>query len=1669
MDGLRSTAAAVFFISFFLCPGLSLGAQEASETDLEAAGRRITDEAGSELVNLSLGDSSVSLMVAGSWKGSLGVNWGVAFTPFGAQAFSGDSPLLFAQEVDLTLSLWIRDRWFVEGSFVDDYSLNTYRAGYQGVEGEPVQYIGVGNTGLDFPAFPYLDLGGGAPSSLGVYGRFGVRDLTLHGLVRYDAAVREERIYSGNRERTYGYADLSRPLRGRSFVLPEENLETVPVVYIQDTGGAYTDDKGRRWRLAEPSEYAASARYGLVELSLGTYTGGAEEPPGMIAAAYSAGGSTNPWILSLGSYGAPGSGGGSKFLGEVQAYFDLSGKKITLKDYPQSGGGAPGVPGTVRINGVDALVIYEPGTFSPFERRSRYHAQWGGSTEAALVRLSTGEKVKGFEVFSLEDSSASAGVSSGQEETRRSVYELVSNTASPSGREAAGRWPLAASSAAGAWPELYVPGKQVFSGDLGIRFTSYGAAEAFFIGTDVVPGSVQVFRGGVGDPRFSYSPSAGTVTLANPPGFNEIIRITYLKRGDERRTGSFAAGVGALWESDGPFSSGVGLGLRWNVEGGAYSEAGTSSPGTVGLGAEARWDYSRLKAGLTLGLGFEQPDTAGLYRAAGMEGNEIVLSLPPGDSFISEVPASPVLAPTSLNAGNRAPLVYRDYRETSLLGTSSLNDIESNPGAVSGTNGPYPAKDRNFSAQILAAEFKLTKDEYWTGFETALGLDGAILERAKEIVIPYRLYGFSNDSVTEKLTVVFQAGSLAGKDSGNPENPDLVWEEILFNGTANGGNDTYDTYRWPITFSLDDTDRRRLQNAKYLRILVYAAGLGTSETISGRVLLAPPVVRGAGFRPVTINDNEVNLAEDAPEAAGIPSVAVREYPDIVPPRLENKYGDIISRLHSDGSHQRILETAWGDLSSETGPGADARLGPVPLSNYRILSFFLRRPKAKNESEQDELNKARFRFFLGRGPQSPGNSRETAVDASFPLSAFDAPGVNVKPGQWAKIELRYRGDDQGIYIEGTKAADGSLVYNPGVYGASGSPDQAGTRTSYLAFFVTPDPASDLPNGIMAVDEVILEESAPSYRLNTGGSVEWRLPGTLVSVKGTPVISDLSLGAALESGAQGDPFNAGAPALYGMNSSVQSEVSVLGARVSGNFSYTFNTGNSESGAENDFVWRAGHGLSRSWGSFSVSETFNDAPEDKAMDHRFSLNFSGVFRSSLSGEVFYNDERLNRRWNAEMGLKPRNIPLDVSLNTAAAWTENTPEPGKNLENYGLAWIDSWKPLVPDWGAGASSRDGKGSFAASLRTEPLGATMTLEGSSGYTGVSGITQTLSLGRLDFPWTPEWGNRKYRFLFRGEREFRRDLFSQGADFRDEFRRWGESLDDSLPLLFFPPFYSLGSPGLGNRMAKANSSFPDGTALSYSRFADRFEASLRMPESYGLPSFFIPSVISARINRTLERKMDTPLDTLGLGAAMRFQAVNMFGAFGAAPLFRFYRSDEFSHTVEGSAAFPKGEKTSWSLRAGQTMSFHGFTGAELAIDNALAVSSSSSASRGARWTDSLTLKWIVPLEKSLLSFVYDGIMGLARRQSSWLTLADIAESEYERLRVETLEFAYEHESASGGKAEYTRFSIILGHESIVRIAGRLNLSVFAKLNGSEDFSTRIFSFLGTLGTTLSATF
>jgi DNA polymerase-4 len=1576
-------------------------APPAAELDIEEVRGRIYGEAPQELMSFSLLDSGVSLSLTGSWKGSLQWNPGLSVSPLGTGFASPETPV-FTQEADIILSLLINNKWFVEANFLDDSGQNTYRAGYQGLSGEFLQYVGIGNTGLDFPSFPYFDLGGDSPSSFGIYSRFGGGGLNVHALFRYDAAYREERVFSGGRERTYSYIKPENSIRGISFVLPDTDIDSEITVYIEDEKGNIWDSGGRRWRLALSTEYAASRAQGLLELTI--------RPSGMVAVAYSKAGNSRPWNASMGSYGTTG------FLNTVQQWF----ASVNLENYTQCGNRGPSArPGEVIFGSIRALVIREPGTFSPFERQNRYDAPSSTSERADLVLLSSGEEIVGFQLVRLDTSASQADIPLYTAAvSRRNVYELLQSDSDAGGfsrRAPETCWPLARE-----FSEIYLPGAYGFSGGIALRFTNYNSTGGYFIGTDAVPGSIQVWRSGIQDANFNYNSSSGEVAIYGPAGQNELIRITYLKRSGGTRIGSIAAGLGAVYQSvTEPFSARAAVGMRWNLSDDSFTEEDLSSAGTVGLSAKAEWEYDFLKAHAAGGFTFEQTDTTGLYRAAGMEGNEGVLTLPPETSFLSQPPSSSLV--TGLDYSNRASLVYRNYYNNNVLG-STLMTVDWNAPVVLGINRPYPVKDpRLGSYQVLTAEFSLESGG-WTGFQVPLNYFSEILSRAAEIEIPFRFYGFSGNA--DDFQLIVQIGSLSGEDFAFSENQNLVWEKVLFTDSWPAPPDpnafysdiAFNSNARIARFTLTDEDRLKLGDAKYLRIIAVYGGIGG---ISGRVILAPPIVRGASFRPVVFDGSidRVSFSADG-------RVTAVETIETGAASLGSAYAEIIRRLHpsDDGARntQRVLKIEWKDLEEGISAGVDGRIGEMPFENYRALSFFVKGPPPGVEGA--------LTFIASSGPDSISRSQ---LRADIPLSAFTA-------GQWSKVTIRYQGSGKGVFVDGVKAAD--AVYRP----SSRRIGNSDPGTSYIAVFINPSAGSSLEDGSICIDEIILEDANPVYRMNAGAAVEYFKPGTLVSIGGIPVLADFSVSSAVESEARAGSGSENQQFSGSIVSRTGAEVSFFGVNISGALAFT--------AAEDTFLWSADHAVSRAFGLFSIGETFYASPYENSARHNFNMAYASDFYAVFEADALYGFSSLRQKWNLGAGYRSRNdfIP-SVSLNAEAAWTRE----GKirEDENYGELWLRSWESMIPDTGGGAYNRRTSTQFVITEKTKPVGAVLTFEGSTNFSGANSITRSENSLFLDVPVVFSGASVD----FKAGRGFKRHLFYSGENALDDGRKFFESISDSLPVWGVFPLFSLFTPKLAEAMDRGLDNSPSADIAQYTSFRDHFSTRINLPPLYNLSSFFIPSRITLRLERTLERKLDTRTDIFNLGGSLGFSSINMFGRFGYSPVFNFYQSDEFTHAVEAAVVIPQGEDVSWRIQSILGAGFRGFSGGVLNFVNTLTMRS------GGYWLESFIAGWTAPAEKNLLSVFYNWVASQAEKQSSWLTLSSVLNSGREQLRRESLELTFDK------SGDYLRWVVTAGHEEIVRIMGRLELTAFIKLKCGKDLYSEILIINALLGTTLSISF
>jgi hypothetical protein len=687
--------------------------------------------------------------------------------------------------------------------------------------------------------------------------------------------------------------------------------------------------------------------------------------------------------------------------------------------------------------------------------------------------------------------------------------------------------------------------------------------------------------------------------------------------------------------------------------------------------------------------------------------------------------------------------------------------------------------------------------------------------------------------------------------------------------------------------------------------------------------------------------------------------------------------------------------------------------------------------------RETIKKSDLHFIITQGPSTIDSSGKTRLKASIPASAFT-------PGQWSKVEIEYNDGSPEVRVSGIKIDGTEVDYNPNQEHYNDEQDNSGQQ-SYMALFLQPTAGDTLPAGEYSVDEIILENSISSYRFNAGSAVDYHIPGTILSWGKYDVLKDVTIQSAVESAFRTSPEQENIEHFAGLLTQSKLTGTVLDTLLS--VDLRVNTNPQET------TWNAGYGIERDFGPLSVNEDFYTGSLGESLGHDVSLDLESKVTAGIAASAEYEDTRLGRNWETYAGIKPfDNNESGIRADFFADWLHYDEDPDYWSSSFGDSWIRSWDAMMPDAGWNAERRRTGMLWSGTVDTHPIGALVFLEGESTYNKIQSTTLSDSNVRLEFPFYMGKTNASFQL----ERGYNWGLNYSGESVYDDGQTFMNSLKTSAPLWASLPFYSLFSEDMYDTMNDVYNDSEWKSETESSRFHDLAGINFQFPLRSGLPAFFLPSAFDVSLNRSLHQKLDTISDVLNLNTSVNFVAVNMFGAFGSVPIMKFYQSDEFSNRLQANFAFPRDEDMSWQLLAGQSMSFFGFTDAVLVLDNTLTITDTG-------WSESLKIDWLVPTKNSLLSIFYSFLMNKALTLENSPSLSEIAAQPFSQLRNETLEL-----SLTKSEEELV-MGLDMRHESLIRLEGRLNFSVFAELSTLYYSETEILSFIGTIGTMLHVIF
>ncbi|MCX7787942.1 MAG: hypothetical protein N2442_09625 [Spirochaetes bacterium] len=1561
-------------------------------------------EAPETVFQTKLGDADVDLRLDGFWDASLSGSIGLAVVPGKGIQYPSVFPgftdgLIYEQKPNLTLALWLMDRYFFETTLQEKRQLNSYVVGYQGKEGEVLQSIRAGNKGIEISPYPYMDFPGGSRSSPGIAARLQTEHTQHEFLLRYDPSQPVKKTYIGKNSVEELRIDPSAYVQGRFFLLPDTEVESVEV-YLEDYKGSFLGSDGRRYRRATEFDVSLSRSEGLVSLQ--------KSSVGRVVVYYEKGGlpvgSSSLGKKALPPFVKPDANAPWQIdpLGEGE---DFSWSRSPYLD-------APIDRFKVTIGGKPSLLLYDPGTFSPFQDYGAYATQ--------STSLSTGSNLRIRVVKRGSD-------------TTLPLHYPIQPTYSPSEsiirmalsegsrRSFQARFPFAEEA-----PLLYGPDSRKLGStvDFEILIQTYTPIQSYSVSTDVIPGSVRVFRNGREEKLFGVDYEKGTVSLPYEPSSSDRIEIYYRTASGQGAGGDILFGMGSSVRWSDAWESKFALGVRWNVLKGSYSTEPTDHTGIVGLSTQVSYKKENLKFTTDGAIVYYNPDTSGLLRLLGMEGYDLTLEISKNNAFPSSIP-DPAFYGGNLNRDNRGKLFFKNYETVDLLGGTVLNPYTWNPpaGAIfpyenGSLSGPYTASasSEGFN-RVLVLDYQINSSEEWvgaqmnlsTGFSSSLDLSEVTAIRFAYKVVAHTgsqaSLNFQVGAIGEDLDgdgildeevgassrgFPFNQGTLtlyvgAGQEGlGNDqrdsedanrngileiENPYLIFPSpgssegsLLIDASSRGDWKT-------ALIRIPYTERSRLKSVRSVRFIIRKEGTGTVE---GKILIGPIVFEGTTLPHQVVGRGEMEVREIYESLADIP-------PSI---ELEKVDPDRIKTFHSGGTDQKVLEVKWKNLGSGDKWVLYSPTREIPPEQYREVNLYIRTASLGGTSSE-----ARY-IFQYTDPEGKGVYVEIPALAENRWEKFTVDLVRKK-----------------AYLGGRELSNVRVDTN------------FGKLTRFLW------EGSGAKDGVVYLDELHL--SRPQAGWGFAGSLEgsFSIPGTVVTIGDMPLLRNVSVAQKLSARTQAFQGRLPEETPSLLSSSTEGSIDLLGLfRTEGSFAFDR--------LSDRIQYEAGHRLQfpAEGGLVTVRDQFKRSyhTEDAFLSrmNRIEVNIGPPFALSLGAESTFITQTLTQSWDTTLSSTPISA---FSLRFGGKLSHIAEGYTFGREPYTSSWIHSYRLVFPYTSGVNIQREGLFRWETQLESEIWGVRITPEVSYVNTGEKdGLQRTVEKLLIEVPLRSRDHDRKIgnsftvSYLRQGTNT---RSVPQDGDFPSDFSTVKESIYDQAYFYRSYPFYELIIPGRWSSFAT------DTIGLTSAEYVSQIGVSFS--RSYGSywQDLVVPAQGEGSYKKIISRSKDTLTSTNQFDLSLLYSALNLFGLAGAYPFSAWWYTDEYQHKHTLSILYKEEEATwQWKISSQQKVTLFGEKDEKATLEHFLYLEETD---RFSYW-GSLTLGYTWK--------------GLILRDFGTTSLRRAKDLGAFYLHTEKIEYRYEDKE---GWKQY----LVLGHETALTFPkyGYIKAEIRLGLGFEEDYS------------------
>ncbi len=1418
----------------------------------------LEEEAPEALFETQLWDADMELFLIGSWDLTLTGSFGFGIdtedttvTPLPFPTFS--QGIIFNQVPDLTLSLWLLNRFFFETTFTEDSDDNTFLLGYRGKEDEFLQSVLIGNTSITMDTYSFLETYETPPHSLGGKALF-KSDFSQHEvMVRYDPAEKQKKLYRGTYEIVEETIRLSNYEQGRQFLFPDADVADVEI-YIEESNGPFTDGSGEHYyRKLEAGEAVISEKNGWVFFDTSVTR------------------RVLVYYTKDGKEVGDSSLGGGFLCGVTAGELDPEAEPIDFSWDVADYLGEDMAERRVTVNGKECLLINEPGVFSPFELQNSYAVTIDLPDESWRVKTELIDKAD------LLGTRETVKTKLDREHSRVLLFYSGSNSRDPSNR-----YPLA-----GSFPFLYGPERETRSGYISkeLRIEVLLESDGYYLEGDIIPGSITVKINGREEQSFDFDGNSGLITFYTYIHPEDRVEILY-RTASQSGGGNLIGGIGNRFYLTPELVLDAAAGIKWNVLPNAYTIEAGENPGSVLATAGISYETDRFSGSLDTGVSFSTPDTTGTFRALGMENDGISVPITGNTLFPAGVPAGDLGtgSPYTVSKQNRGKLFYKDYNSYNVLGNSQLMPYTWDPPeeqiysySTGNPAGPYPARadTEEIAGTIMVIEYSLSESKPWTGAQIPLGGGGETLDLSSINSIRFKWKGSTDgpdplvffhigkidedldddgilDSETTEQDSGFQFNDVSNGAilfvGGGPQgsgNYSIDSEDTNNNGVLDSENDdliikeelSYPGSNWKqIDIRLPESERNKLAAANALRFIIYN---DTNEKVEGKLLVSSITLAGSSFKA---------------EATGPGTVQAREITE-TDTLLEDSFPEVQETFHSFGSPQQVLEIDWRDIPDGGKWELTGYTNRMPVTDYRYARFYIRTGEDIDDEDAD--------FSL----QIVGDDNR-GLHISMPLKRFT---------RWREVTVDR--ESEIITVDGETIEGGSVQFEK-------------TRGTLSKIIISSENST---SGTLYIDELHLDTAFVQVSAGVRGTFEYTYPETILAVDSVPIVSNFRLKESVSligrnfATAYGETLSAAT-----IDSMTETEATLFFTRIGANFGIIY--------AEENLFLSGGHRIQVPSVSSPVtfvdsySETNEVGGRSFSRENNLIVSIPSLFSLRFIAKSSFFNPTLQQEWNGTFASQ-FSFPFRLELNTDFRQASSTFELEKI--SYFENWIKRYDLLVPVLTDLGAERGSTQAALFSLTTVPVGFELTpqigytnsgsSEGTQENSGEVVFSLPISI-RHDTPFT--WSiTPSYK------RQFSYTVPAKpGGSFGEDFDLFFETVPGQSYIYDNAPGEDLFSSEVSDIFESAtdtlsNAYYQPEISITY----------FRNPGSY-IRDLFIPSRSKLSFSRSLERVESNVTDTFAWQFSFRNTAINLFGSKGAYPAFSFYETEELTLSSELKAQY-----------------------------------------------------------------------------------------------------------------------------------------------------------------------